>query len=188
MAFDHDEQPARFVIPADLLAQLRERRAQQRALGEGSAPAADKPSLLETFHKVVASSPSNTEDAAAAFVDGMDALQREVEDQEDAFLLDPGMGPMIYLTADGRVLMDYRTWDGDEICEAKLDNAIASLIIGAEKTGIPDLLRLVPACPDDGSPCPRCEGERWGKPLRDRGLKIICSTCYGRGWITLASV
>jgi len=42
-------------------------------------------------------------------------LQLEVEDSEDAFLLDAGMGPMTYLTSDARVLWDHRSWDGIEI-------------------------------------------------------------------------
>src|SRR5215831_11848356 len=131
------EQPARFVIPAALLAQLRERRAQERAHRQERAPATRRPSLIETFKKFVGSPASDTkEEAASDFVDGMDALQGEVEDQEDAFLLDPGMGPMTYLTTDGRVLKDYRSWDGDGLREATLDEAIATLVVGAMKTGI----------------------------------------------------
>lgn len=50
-----------------------------------------------------------------------------------------------------------------------------------------DALRLVPACPDNGSRCPRCEGERWDKPLlREHGVEIICGICRGRGWTTPA--
>ncbi|WP_437944237.1 hypothetical protein WMF27_15715 [Sorangium sp. So ce281] len=39
----------------------------------------------------------------------MSSWQDEVEDKYDAFLLDPGMGPMTYLTSDGRVLEDLRS-------------------------------------------------------------------------------
>lgn len=177
---------ARFVVPAALLAQLRERRAQKRARWQGGAPATRTPSLIETFKQLVDSPAPNTKEAAAAFVDGMDALQSEVEDQEDAFLLDPGMGPMTYLTTDGRVLEDHRSWDGGGLREATLDDAIAALVVGAMKTGITELLSLVPACPEDGSRCPRCEGERWDKRLREHGLEIICGICRGRGWMTPA--
>ncbi len=177
-------EPARFVVPPLLLAQLRERRAQQRARWQPRAPTSRTPSLIETFKGLVSSAAPDTKEAAATFVEGMGALQIEVEDREDAFLLDPGMGPMAYLTTDGRVLEDHRSWDGDGLREAMLDDAIAALVVGAKKTGIADLLSLVPPCPDDGSRCPRCEGERWDKPLREHGLEIICGLCRGRGWMT----
>jgi hypothetical protein len=96
------------------------------------------------------------------------------------------MGPMTYLTTDGRVLEDHRSWVGDGLREATFDDAIAALVVGAKKTGLADLLRLVPVCPDDGAPCPHCAGERWDKPLRDHGLEIICGLCRGRGWTTPA--
>lgn len=178
--------PARFVIPHSLLAQLRERRDQQRAHRPERASTSSTPSLIETFKRIVSSAVPDIKRAAAAFVEGMHAMQTEVEDREDAFLLDPGMGPMTYLTTDGRVLEDHRSWDGDGLREATFDEAIAALVVGAKKTGIADLLSLVPVCPDDGSRCPCCEGDRWDKPLRDRGLEIICGLCRGRGWMTPA--
>ena len=176
-------EPARFVLPPALLAQLRERRAKHRAHRSEHA-VVTRPSLIATFKTLIDSPRPDVTKAATVFVDGMDALQHEVEDAKDAFLLDPGMGPMTYLTGDGRVLKDHRSWDGDALREATLDDAIAALVVGAKKTGINGLLDLVPACPEDGSRCPRCEGERWDKPLREHGLEIICGLCRGRGWMT----
>src|SRR5437763_1401518 len=34
----------------------------------------------------------------------------DITGREDAFLLDPGLGPACYLTADGRMRRDYREW------------------------------------------------------------------------------
>lgn len=65
----------------------------------------------------------------------MDQAQLAIEDEHDAFLLDPGMGPMTYLTSDGRVLWDNRTWDGDDISEVSGDDAMATIVVGAKKTG-----------------------------------------------------
>lgn len=177
---------ARFVVPPSLLEHLRERRARQRARRSRRAPTSRTPSLIETLNGLVSSPAPDTKEAAATFVEGMDAMQTEVEDREDAFLLDPGMGPMTYLTTDGRVLEDHRSWDGDGLREATFDDAIAALVVGAKKTGLVDLLNLLPVCPDDGSPCAHCEGERWDKSLRDLGLQIICGLCRGRGWMTSA--
>lgn len=175
-------EPARFDLSPPLLAQLRELRAQQRARRVQRAQAA----ASRGVESLTGSAESESTAAAAAFVAGMDALQTEVEEREDAFLLDPGMGPMRYLTTDGRVLEDHRTWDGDGPRESTSDDAIAALVVGAKKTGITDLLRLVPPCPVDGAPCPRCDGERWDKPLRDHGLQVVCTLCRGRGWMTPA--
>jgi len=81
------------------------------------------------------------------YVLAMDRLQEEVEKEHDAFLLEPGMGPMRYLTVDGRVLTDGRSWDGAPLREATDTEAIAALVTGAEKTGIRELLGLLPPCP-----------------------------------------
>lgn len=66
---------------------------------------------------------------------------------ERAFLLDPGLGPTMYLTSEGRVLRDGRYWDGEPVREAGADEAIAALVTGAQKTGIAALLDLIPGPP-----------------------------------------
>lgn len=173
-------EPFRVVIPPTLLAQLRERRAQQRT--QKSA----KPSgmLANLKAMLTPKEPDPMKAAAKAFVAGMDALQLEVEDAEDAFLLDPGMGPMTYLAADGRILLDHRTWDDGGLRETTEENeAIGALVVGAKKTGLRELLSLIPACPPGGSPCPQCDEERLDKTLLEKGLKIICTRCRGRGWV-----
>ena len=126
---------------------------------------------------------------AAEYVHGMGQLQDEVEDKHDAFLLDPGLGPMTYLTADGRVLLDERSFVGDSIREATDDEAIAALVVGAKKTGITALLELIPVRPTDTLPCPACNETRW---FVDRGaegrLEIVCFVCRGRGWVDQATL
>lgn len=42
----------------------------------------------------------------------------DVIEENDVYLLDPGLGPAFYLTADGRVLVDMRDWDRGPIREA----------------------------------------------------------------------
>jgi hypothetical protein len=41
-----------------------------------------------------------------------------VEREQDAFCLDPGLGPAFFLTSDGRVLVDGTGWDDTPIREA----------------------------------------------------------------------
>jgi hypothetical protein len=110
----------------------------------------------------------------------------EIAEREDAFMLDPGMGPPTYLTADGRVLLDVTDWEDGAVREASDDEAIAGLVAGAKKTGVTELLDLVPPCPAHAQTCAACHGGRWmqfgteissGKPGR-----IVCWECSGRGW------
>src|SRR6185436_10923397 len=68
-----------------------------------------------------------------------DAIERE----HDAFLLDPGVGPPTYLAADGRILWDDDMWG----VEPTRGEAYAAIVVGARKTGVRDLLRLLPPRP-----------------------------------------
>ena len=103
----------------------------------------------------------------------------------DAFRIDSGMGPMTYLTGDGRVLLDMRGWFGESIQEATEDEAIAALVLGAEKTSIPGLLDLIPQPPPNGVPCPGCSGTRW---CSFKAIRIVCLLCRGRGWSTTEAI
>src|SRR5579862_9313937 len=124
----------RFVPSEALLAALRRRRDDQRVARAKRAPATGPAA-------------AGIEETAAGYVEGMARLQDEVEGGQDAFLLDPGMGPMLYLTADGRVLVDGRSWDGEGPREASDEEAIGALVVGAKKTGIDALLELIPRRP-----------------------------------------
>ncbi len=115
----------------------------------------------------------------------MDQLQVEMENEQDAFLLDPGMGPMTYITSDGRVLLDMRTWDGEPMREATDDEAITALVVGAEKTSISELMGLIPTPPLDGLQCPMCMGTHW---FAFGDIRLVCPLCRGRGWATRETI
>jgi hypothetical protein len=118
------------------------------------------------------------QETAATFCEDMDRLQAEVEDEYDAFLLDPGMGPMTYLTSDGRVLRDFRTWIGEGIqFETSVDGVIPALVVGAGNTGIISLLDLIPRL-ENGVQCSTCKGTRWFQLQQG---KFVCPNCCGRG-------
>lgn len=111
----------------------------------------------------------------------------EVIEKEDAFLLDPGLGPAWYLTSDGRVLVDLREWDGRPMREATPDEAVSALVVGAKKTGVGELLNLLPAPPADAQTCQLCQGRHYvtlpeGAEAA-RHKKWLCPKCSGRGWI-----
>jgi hypothetical protein len=113
----------------------------------------------------------------------------EEEDELDAFLLHPGMGPLIYITIDGRILIDERTWNGDAIREAVDDDeAIEYLVIGARVTGLDALFDLLPPPPPAASTCTGCVGTRWVTPFTEcPHHTFVCPECHGRGWSVATS-
>lgn len=166
--------PIVFSIPDATLEQLRARRRQRRS----PPPTDDNHPILNSVELAANAGQYDIAKAARSFCDGMDRLQIEVEEEYDAFLLDPGMGPMTYLTADGRILSDYRTWDGEGIqFETALERAVPALVVGAKKTGIQSLLELIPSLPNSAI-CNTCHGSRW---FRFGTGEIVCPICSGFG-------
>lgn len=101
------------------------------------------------------------------------------EEREDAFLLDPGLGPSRYLTRDGRVLIDGSGWDDIPIREVTDAEAISAIVIGARKTGISDLLSLLPRRSETARSCSRCHGSGWNHVSE---ATFVCRECHGLGW------
>lgn len=101
-----------------------------------------------------------------------------IEQAYDAFCLDPGLGPPTYLTADGRIL-----WDDDGVWGKTGTRALAlaSIRVGAKKTGLDALLGLMPPRPPTATSCPRCRGTGWDH-VEERQATWICPTCAAVGW------
>lgn len=119
---------------------------------------------------------------ADAVVANMQACEDELEATHDAFLIYPGMGPMLYLTADGRVLEDGRAWDGAAVVELTGCQATQALAVGALNTGIPALLDLLPPAPEGAGTCPTCGGTHYYRPHPQHG-PFPCFDCGALGWI-----
>jgi hypothetical protein len=177
-----------FEIPPLLLERLRARRDEERhrrTLGTvSSVPVAAPSSFLDGVKRLFETG-SSPDEAGRQYVAEMDSWQTDVEQAYDAFLLDPGMGPMSYLTSDGRILEDQRGWDGTDIVELTGWRAHAALVIGARKTGIVELADLIPAAPKGSSPCPKCGGARLAQASPAVGLEFPCLECDARGWIAV---
>ncbi len=102
----------------------------------------------------------------------------EVTRRERAFLVSSGLGPVLYLTEDGRVLSDASDWDGPPLGQGGDDEAVATIVLAAERFDIPELLEVLPRAPALASPCDLCGGARWLQlPPR-----VVCYRCAGRGW------
>jgi hypothetical protein len=185
----------RFRLSSELLIALQQRRRQQRSNKVPRRPfeyfrgffRAEKRSLMKHVQELFRSARPDPQRVADTYVSEMWQLQSEVEDEHDAFLLDPGMGPMLYITSDGRILTDGRSWDDEPLREATDDEAIVAILVGAKKTGISDLIGLLPPKPSGTVTCPTCAGTRFAKIP---GLKtndgrepdFVCFKCKGRGW------
>jgi hypothetical protein len=108
------------------------------------------------------------------------ASRDDVERQYDAFLLDPGLGPPTYLTADGRILWDDDIWDVKGTRWA----ALAAIRSGIHKTGLQEIATLFPARTVDAKDCEECTGTgRFVVPGTDgEPFSIVCKRCAGVGW------
>ena len=108
----------------------------------------------------------------------------------DAFMLDPGLGPPTYLSSDGRIIWDDAEWWS--VRGTRFD-AFAALRAGADKTGIVELLQLLPARPADSAGCETCAGTgRFGadgrlQDVEGKLFSVVCNRCAGLGW-TAASL
>lgn len=121
-----------------------------------------------------------------------DRLRDPLLREHDAFMLDPGLGPALILTTDGRILEDGTFWDGSPAKEVPNDAALEAIVIGFEKTGIEALLELLPPRPATALDCPRCGGARFASLHVDGASaaqlaqlpRFICTSCHGLGWVT----
>lgn len=112
----------------------------------------------------------------------------EIEDRQNAFLLDPGLGPELYLTSNGRVLSNDPEgfWGDAGLHEMHGIYVWRAIAVGAAKTGIAELLDLLPPRPTNGHDCSRCNGTGW-MPMKDAAGghgSIVCLDCNGLGWTT----
>lgn len=104
--------------------------------------------------------------------------------EHDALWLHTDMGPVYYLTRDGRVLSEdviLRT----PIEEAPHRAALSALILGAEHLDAPELLSLLPGRPVAVPDCVGCSGTgRWKLPgeTSPPNATILCPECGGLGW------
>ena len=112
-----------------------------------------------------------------------DRIQDPVKGPLDVFLLDPGLGPATFLTRDGCVV-----WEDDWGVAPIMTQAYAAIIVGAKKTGVRELLDLLPVRSDACEDCGECRGSGWlelgAGATETSGLpfRIVCTKCGGLGF------
>ena len=114
----------------------------------------------------------------------------DVMSAKEAVIITTGMGPQIYLTLDGRVII----WDTGQLTDEPfdpreaetLDEVAAALTIGAKRLDLPELLDLLPSPPEDAAECQLCNGSRvylLDRENHDADRWIVCLWCSGKGWV-----
>jgi hypothetical protein len=98
----------------------------------------------------------------------------------DAIALTYGLGPAVYLTIEGRMIVwDYSN-NAPPFETHLLSDLGAYLTIGSRRLNLPGLLTLLPV-PDSSSKCHWCNGTRWAR-LPGSFNEVVCWECNGLGW------
>ena len=91
------------------------------------------------------------------------------------FMLDPGMGPTVMLTIDGRIVWeDAALWG----VQGTLREALLGVVVGIKKFRVMELAELLPVRPDGSLPCSKCIGG----VIEVGPYSMICMDCAGLGW------
>jgi len=102
----------------------------------------------------------------------------------DAYLLDPGLGPPTYLTADGRIVWDDDIWG---VVGTRAE-ALSSILAGIRKMGVLELREPLPERDPTASDCDDCSASGWFdahgelRDVKGRPFSFVCPRCAGLGW------
>ena len=106
----------------------------------------------------------------------------EVVDEEQAIVLDGGIGPAWLLTSSGRL---WAHWD--DPLTISIGDAYRAIVVGWRKTKVDLLLTLLPDRPRLAVDCHKCRGNRFFvvNPHDDRPeqVSIVCDRCDGLAWL-----
>jgi hypothetical protein len=101
---------------------------------------------------------------------------------EDAVVMFYGMGDPLYLTFDGRVIIEDMLEDTPPRESATLTEASCAVVVGAKVRNFPELLSILPKRPPNAFDCGNCNKSGWFQPLETLG-PFVCGTCGGLGWL-----
>ena len=111
----------------------------------------------------------------------------EVLQSEGAVVLSLGLGPAMYLTFDGRIIVHpyMENLPPYEVSDSK--EAYCAIVVGAKNRKASWLLSLLPSRPRSGLDCAQCETNGWMnfgiKNVDGEPIKIVCVDCGGTGWL-----
>jgi hypothetical protein len=106
----------------------------------------------------------------------------KVVESEDAVIMFYGMGDPLYLTFDGRVIIDECFIEKKPLREAKtLVEAAMAVVVGAKIRDFPELLSILPERYQNAIDCENCGKSGWFKAGGILG-PFVCGDCGGLGW------
>lgn len=120
-------------------------------------------------------------------IPGLRELQKkdsnyEIVIAEDAVVMFYGMGDPLYLTLDGRVIIEECFMEDKGPREAKtLAEAAMAIVVGAKIRNFPELLSILPERPQSALDCKNCHKSGWHQVTKDLG-PFVCEDCGGLGW------
>jgi hypothetical protein len=101
---------------------------------------------------------------------------------EDAVVMFYGMGDPLYLTFDGRVIIEDWMNNTPPREAGTLTEAACAVVVGAKVRNFPELLSILPKRPPNAFDCGNCNKSGWFQPLEILG-PFVCGTCGGLGWL-----
>lgn len=108
-------------------------------------------------------------------------LHHSIVKSEDAVIMYGGMGDPLYLTFDGRVIVDECFMEDKGLREAKdLKEAAMAIVVGAKVRNFPKLLSILPERPKNAVDCENCKKSGWLDIIEN--FPIVCEHCSGLGW------
>ena len=109
-------------------------------------------------------------------------FNHEIVKTEDAVVMFYGLGDTLYLTFDGRVIIEEDFIEEKPPREANtLAEAARAVTVGAKIRDFPELLSILPKRPENGVDCEDCDKTGWLEFGGDLG-PFVCSQCGGLGW------
>ena len=105
----------------------------------------------------------------------------EIVKSEDAVVMFYGMGDPLYLTFDGKVIIEDMLDDVPPREAKTLAEAAIAVVVGAKIRNFPELLSILPDRPIDAVDCDNCEKSGWFRPGGVLG-PFVCGDCGGLCW------
>src|SRR5690349_10600691 len=87
----------------------------------------------------------------------------EIVESENAIVMFYGLGDPLYLTLDGRVIIEDMLDDVPPREAQTLSEAAMAVVVGAKVRDFPELLSILPARPQSAIDCQNCEKTGWFK-------------------------
>lgn len=101
---------------------------------------------------------------------------------EDAVVMFYGLGDLLYLTFDGRIIVENMLDDVAPREAEKLTEATSAIVVGAKIHKFPELLSILPKRGKNAVDCENCSATGWIE-IGEDSFSIVCQQCGGLGWI-----